>query len=185
MRAEMWSDIPGYEGRYQVSNHGCVRSLPYVRYQKSSHGTMMHKKYSGKMMTPTDNGNGYLMICLSDGGSRKSFYVHRLVADAFIPNPMRLPEINHIDYDKSNNDFLNLEWCTRLENIHHALPRMEKPRAKCKRTMTGEKYITRRKGKWRFSIKRKKIRFDRLFETLEEAIHAREVILSDDEPFTT
>ena len=104
---EIWKDIVGYEGKYQVSSFGKVRALRYKR------GKM-------KEMTLKDNGRGYQRVHLtnSNGKDRKVF-VHRIVAMAFLGNVENL-EINHIDGDKKNNKVDNLEICNRLENIRHS-----------------------------------------------------------------
>lgn len=105
---EIWKDIKGYEGKYQVSNLGNVKSLErfdkYNRYVKE------------KILIPRKHTGGYLRV----GLSRKDFYIHRLVAEAFIPNLKNKKYINHIDGDKTNNNINNLEWCTANENMQHA-----------------------------------------------------------------
>lgn len=103
---EIWKDIHGYEKKYQVSNEGRIRSL---RYNGGNHI---------KEMVPNDNGHGYLSVALCDGGGKRRLcYVHRLVADAFLPNPNNLPQINHIDHDRKNNKADNLEWCSIRYNL--------------------------------------------------------------------
>lgn len=103
---EDWKDIIGYEGLYQVSNFGRVRSLDRI----STSG--QHLK--GKILKLV--GNPYMRIDLCAGNNKVSYIVHRLVAEAFIPNPNNLPCINHIDEDKTNNRVDNLEWCTYKYN---------------------------------------------------------------------
>lgn len=113
---EIWKDIKGYEGLYQVSNLGRVKSLDKIivtidrknRCQKEKILKLQISKY------------GYNVITLWNNNISKQFKVHRLVAIAFIPNPNNLPQINHIDEDKLNNKIDNLEWCTALENNHHS-----------------------------------------------------------------
>ena len=184
---EEWKPISGYEERYEVSNFGRIRSLPYINYQPSSHpGVMMEKRIPGKMMKPTDNGNGYLIVGLRFIGSkRKNHYVHRLVAEAFIPNPDGLKEINHIDYDKKNNSVWNLEWASRQDNIDWSKEHMRKPRPGAPLTNIGMRYISIRKGKYRFSIHLKRLGYqmDKSFDTLDEAIAAREAFLNGKEYF--
>lgn len=118
-RNEIWKDIPGYEGRYKVSNYGRVKSLARVVIRSDN------KKYTHKecIMKHRVNRWGYHLVPLSisNGANRQRKYmVHRLVAMAFIENPNNYPQINHIDGDKSNNTPSNLEWCTNSTNQSHA-----------------------------------------------------------------
>ena len=110
---EIWRDIEGYEGFYQISNLGAVYSVPRKSPNGSSQGgyLLKHRKYR----------NGYHFVSLYKDGHGKQFTIHRLVASAFIDNPRDCPEVNHIDGDKSNNAASNLEWCTRSENNKHAV----------------------------------------------------------------
>jgi hypothetical protein len=98
---EIWKDIKGYEGLYQISNLGRVKSLRNNIFLK-----------------PGDI-NGYLRVQLSNNGIDKKYYIHRLVGTNFIPNPNDYKEINHKDEDKSNNNVSNLEWCDRYYNINY------------------------------------------------------------------
>lgn len=115
---EEWRDVVGYEGFYQVSNLGNVRSVD--RYIECN-GVMRFQK--GKMLSPHMGTFGYKQVILCNKKT-KLFKVHRLVAEAFIPNPNNLPQVNHKDEDKTNNIVENLEWCTCLynltyNNLHH------------------------------------------------------------------
>lgn len=101
---EIWRDVKEYEGYYQVSNRGIVKSLNYNHTGKEG------------ILKAQDNGDGYLYVNLWKEGKMKSCTIHRLVAIAFLPNPNNLPEVNHISEDKSDNRVENLEWCTRLYN---------------------------------------------------------------------
>jgi hypothetical protein len=74
----------------------------------------------GEMVHITDNGHGYKQVVVTLYGKRRKYYVHRLVAECFVSNPKRCREVNHKDGDKANNDYTNLEWCTRSENMLHA-----------------------------------------------------------------
>lgn len=96
---EIWKDVPDYEGLYQVSNLGRIKSL----YNYKRNGT--------NILIPRIK-RGYYTIGLRKNGKRKWFLVHRLVAKAFIPNPNNLPQINHKDENKLNNNIKNLEWCS-------------------------------------------------------------------------
>ncbi len=103
---EYWVDIKGYEGLYQVSTHGRIYSVP----RRGTRGGVLRQGLSR---------NGYQCVALCKDGICKSHMVHRLVAENLIENPDNLPEVNHLDECKTNNHASNLEWCTRLENLHH------------------------------------------------------------------
>ena len=109
---EVWRDIKGYEGCYQVSNLGRVKSLDRV----DRNGC----KRNGLIKKPQDNGNGYQYIQLKKDAKYKNFYVHRLVAIYFINEITGKEYVNHKDGNKKNNRFDNLEWCTESENMQHA-----------------------------------------------------------------
>lgn len=106
---EVWKEIPGYEGVYEVSNYGRVRSNARKVWNYTK---------QGRILKPHRKENGYMQITLC-GRSKyeKHAYIHRLVAEAFIPNPNNLPQVNHKDFDKANNCVENLEWVTAAENI--------------------------------------------------------------------
>jgi hypothetical protein len=112
---EVWKDIAGYEGLYQVSNLGRVKSLErMIPYSKGM------RKIPEKIMKQEKNTDGYLRLKLVNNSGKKNKKIHRLVAEAFIPNPEEKKCINHIDGDKSNNCVKNLEWVTYGENMKHA-----------------------------------------------------------------
>ena len=106
---EIWKDIKGFEGRYQISTTGRVKSLNYNKTKKE------------KILIQTDRGNGYKCVTLSINGKREQINVHRLVAEAFIPNPDNKPEIDHIKpvSEGGTNDVTNLKWVTRSENVNN------------------------------------------------------------------
>ena len=105
---EIWKAIEGTNGRYEVSNTGKVRSLNYNKTGKIKELNQKIDKY------------GYCIVILHMDKKQKYPTVHRLVAKAFIPNPDNLPQVNHIDGNKQNNNVDNLEWCTNSENVQHA-----------------------------------------------------------------
>lgn len=116
---EIWKDVVGYEGLYQVSNLGRVKSLDKNIKVKIRNQNSVIKR--GKILKPNNNNNsGYYKITLSKNGISKVFSVHRLVAETFISNPQNKPCVNHIDGNKLNNDINNLEWTTAKENTIHA-----------------------------------------------------------------
>lgn len=117
---EIWRDINGYEGLYQVSNLGRVKSLErFIKTRKNKNGMngYIHKQESIRI--PTKDYKGYLRLSLCKEGKLKPFRVHRLVAEAFIPNPNNLPQVNHKDENKENNCITNLEWCTNEYNHNY------------------------------------------------------------------
>lgn len=112
---EVWKDVEGYEGLYQVSNLGRVKSLQ--RITKIRHAIRIEKE---KILKQHKNiKSGYMYVYLSNNGKNKGFRIHRLVAETFIPNPNDLPQINHKDENKENNNVDNLEWCTAKYNCNY------------------------------------------------------------------
>lgn len=111
-----WRDIKGYEGLYQVSNAGDIKSLRKLKYNGS--GMFFQKEM---ILSQTNTSTGYKKVELTKEGKRKSHRVHRLVAEAFIPNIENKPYINHIDGNPINNKIENLEWVTQKENVNHAI----------------------------------------------------------------
>lgn len=111
---EVWKDIQGYEGLYQVSNQGRVRSLDH--YASNGHADVLHK---GRILKQDTSNCGYFRVLLSNGKTKKKVAVHRLVAENFINNPNNLPFVNHKDENKQNNCVDNLEWCTRSYNVNY------------------------------------------------------------------
>lgn len=112
---EEWKDIEGYEGLYQVSDWGNVKSLD--RIITKIDGIKQFNK--SKILKKTEDKNGYLFVAL--GAKSKNKKVHRLVAQAFIPNPENKPEIDHIDGNPQNNNIENLQWANRRENINNPI----------------------------------------------------------------
>lgn len=112
---EIWKDVSNYEGLYQVSNLGRVKSLEKIIF---SDGVARRRR---ERILKSTNRRGYRQLTLSKWGDKKQKSVHRLVAESFIPNPDCKLEINHIDGDKANNKVNNLEWCTRRENAIHSV----------------------------------------------------------------
>lgn len=113
---EIWKDVIGYEGYFQVSDKGRFKSV--AREIKKGKGKFLKPE---KILSPYKMTTGYLGIRAEFEGKRKSFQIHREVAKAFIPNPENKPEVNHIDSDRLNPSANNLEWVTRAENREHAI----------------------------------------------------------------
>ena len=113
---EIWKPVAGYEGLYEVSNQGNVRSVDRYVSNNWKNGLRLIK---GKVLNYGCTLGGYKQVHLSKNGSQEPLYVHRLVAEAFLQNPDCLPEINHKDEDKTNNRVENLEWCDRKYNANY------------------------------------------------------------------
>ena len=116
---EVWKDVVGYEGLYQVSNLGRVKSLKYGKE---------------RILKSANIGRGYLKVNLWRNREQKQYLVHRLVGQSFIPNPNNLPEINHRDEDKTNNKVVNLEWCSSKYNANFGT-RNQRQAEKCSKTV--------------------------------------------------
>ena len=153
-----WKLIEGFDGTYSVSNYGEVRN-----------------NKTGKLMKQNKNEKGYLRLGLRKNGKTKYMRVHRLVAQAFIPNPENKPDVNHIDFDKENNCVNNLEWVTCKENNNHSFGNR-----KCsnkinykKVSNTGEKYISYYNGYFVVRIFGKKY-FCKSFKNIEDTKKCRD-----------
>lgn len=114
---ETWKDVAGYEGIYQISNTGKVKSCARNVYQD---GRLKYKKPE-KILKGYKLSCGYMMVDLRVNCNRERKTIHRLVAEAYLPNKENKPMVNHIDGDKLNNSVENLEWVTGSENVIHAL----------------------------------------------------------------
>ena len=108
---ETWKNIKGYEGLYQVSSMGRVKSLE----RKDCLGRIVKER----VLKPCIDRYGYLFVNLCAGGKKRTFFVHRLVCQAFHENPDNKPQVNHLNEDKTNNRVCNLEWATAKENLNH------------------------------------------------------------------
>lgn len=117
----LWRAIQGYEGYYEVSDAGCVRSVDRIVCDKSGRERRLRGKEMKLTHTKGKDGNGYMVVNLRRDGTSYVTFVHILVATAFIPNPHGYPMVNHKDGDKTNNDVRNLEWTTYSYNNVHAL----------------------------------------------------------------
>ena len=115
MKEEIWKDIPGYEGYYQVSNTGRVKSLP--RTVITNNG--FQRRCRGYVLAQSKTHKGYMLVALQRASTSTSISVHRLVAQSFIANPKNLPCVNHKDENKQNNIAENLEWCSYKYNSNY------------------------------------------------------------------
>lgn len=111
---EIWKDIQGYEGRYQISSFGRVKALSFWHNNRFG-GYMTHEHIINGRISR----KGYRYVALQKENEAKEFKVHRLVALHFIQNPHSYPQVNHKDEDKSNNHVSNLEWCTNKYNCNY------------------------------------------------------------------
>lgn len=125
---EIWKDIKGYEGYYQASNLGRIRSVD--RYVKNKNG---YNKRRGLILSQSEDKDGYPCVVLCKNTNRKTCIVHRLIAITFFDKDSSTLEVNHIDFNKKNNNINNLELITREENIIHA---------KINKRFTGRRKIT-------------------------------------------
>lgn len=133
---EEWKPVKGYEGLYEVSNLGRVKSLNYRRTGKE------------RILKGRKNNWGYLQVILYKDDKRKNYKIHRLVAQAFLPNPDNLPEVNHKDEDKTNNCVDNLEYCNNYYNVNYGT-RNERAGKKLKGRKQSEIHIKKRTKKLR------------------------------------
>lgn len=113
---EEWKDIKGFEGYYQISTHGRIRSVNRKIYQPHNQKDSLYKS---RIRKATKDKRGYLEINLCKNCKSKKYLVHRLVAETFIPNPHNYPQVNHKDENKMNNSVDNLEWCSAKYNSNY------------------------------------------------------------------
>lgn len=166
---EKWKNIKieNLLNEYQISDYGNIKR---VKINKLCYGKpyVIEKE---KTLKPFDNGNGYKVISLvvKDGEKRKrkNFYIHRLVAQAFIPNPQNKPEVNHLNYDRGDNRAVNLEWTTDAENTNYSKFNMRHPRKK----ISGIRY---KQNKYEVEVSHGgKLHYCGRYKKYEDAIKAR------------
>ena len=157
-----WKLIEGFDGIYSVSNYGEVRN-----------------NKTGKLMKPRKNETGYLRINLTKNGKPKCMRVHRLVAQAFIPNPENKIQVNHIDFNRENNCVSNLEWVTNQENTQYSVCNRKLPGQRKKRNnKTGERNITHYNGYYVVRIYGKKY-VSKSFKNIDDAKQWRDLRLKE------
>ena len=170
---EVWKDIKGYEGLYQISNLGRVRRLKMWAGNKYSNKWC----YDVKILKPNSNGKGYLTVGLCKKKIRKNHYIHRLVATHFLNGYQNGYVVHHKDHNVANNAYYNLEWCSQKENIKHSIDNMKIMHNTKLPKETNEKYIRLRHNKFELNINKKYIG---RYSSLSEAIVERDKILGGD-----
>lgn len=175
MSEEVWKDIKGYEGWFMISNKGRIKSIKVNRH---THYPNVIKR--DRFLSPFDNGHGYLVVSLGLNHTRKNHYVHRLVAEAFLEKVPGKDFVNHIDYDRKNNNVENLEWCTQRENVLHSSSKMRKVH-NSKVGKSGQKYIRKISGKsgYRLKIRNCDFKIEKYFPDLKSAVIFRDKILKE------
>lgn len=132
---ELWLPVVGYEGLYEVSNQGNIRSVARrIPHSKKGYTRVFY----GSVLTPITNKsrNNYCYISLKKDGKKKNLLLHRLIAQAFIPNPENKNQINHKDYNPCNNAVNNLEWCDSKYNLNYSLCNRKDQKGKHGRKVT-------------------------------------------------
>lgn len=171
---EIWKPIKGYEELYQVSNKGRVKSLDrYIGHRFE--GKL--RKHKGRVLKPS-LWSGYRIVNLVKDKKRKTFQIHRLVAQAFLKNPDKLPVVHHKDSNTLNNTVENLQWCTTRENVFFAKDNMKK-RKDTTKSNTGERYIHYRKKHNSYEVTVDKKYYGK-FKSLEEAIKIRDGVIRNE-----
>lgn len=117
---EIWKDIPGYEGYYQASNFGRVKSMERISIRNNGHSEHSVYRTKEKIKKVQKQSRGYSQVVLYKDGVAKTIRLNTLIARMFVPNPEEKPYVNHIDGNKDNNRADNLEWVTAKENTAHA-----------------------------------------------------------------
>lgn len=160
---EVWKPIHGFNGYYEVSNYGRVRSVD----RTMTYANGLEVRYRGKLLSPFMKANGYLQVTISWHCKNHHKYVHRLVAEAFVvnPDPINKIEVNHLDEDKTNNRYDNLVWCTDKENKNHGTT-IERAVRKRRELHCGEKSVTQYTLDW-VPIK--------TYAGIEEAVNATQI----------
>lgn len=171
---EIWKPIPRYIGLYEVSSLSRVRSLDRIVVVRG-HPMMASKTLRGKILKKWIAQVGYWMVSLGRDGKLTQYYVHRLVAEAFIQNPSNLPNIDHKDGDKTNDNFTNLEWVTQPENMSRAriacIEKTGRAMAKCK--LKPEEVLLIRELIQSSSSRELGLRFGVSYATIEDAVARR------------
>ena len=156
MEQEIWKDIEGYEGKYQVSNYGRVKSLDRFIDKKGQSPAYLHER-----ILSTKIHKGYKTVCLYSNNKQKTFSVHRLIANTFIPNPNNFPHIDHINTIRADNRIENLRWVNRSMNMMNEITHKKRSEYWKEKTKKGENVWVERK-------KRKVVAFDENYNIVYE-----------------
>jgi len=165
---EQWKDIPGYEGLYQVSSEGRVRSLDRIVEQKGNKASIVKRIYKGRVKQPTVFKTGYAMVNLYNQ-NHLTISIHRLVALAFLDPVHGKDTVDHINQNKLDNRLCNLRWANASEQAINRPTRISVSKEHCI-------YITK-ESTYRVRIRRQGLYYNETFDTLQEAINARNVLI--------
>ena len=165
---EIWKDIKGYEGLYQVSNIGNVRSLMF-------RNNKIKKKRNKPLLMKYSKRSGYYIVNLRKNSIRKSHQVHRLVAEAFLKKEKNKDIVNHKDFNRLNNNVNNLEWCTQKENVNWSIEKLK--HSKKFKNKLNEQYIRKKGNIYELTLKKKYIG---TYKTFEEALRKKKKIIKGD-----
>jgi len=142
----IWEPVYEYEGLYEVSRFGDVIGIDRTVIRKTTlkNGLYVEQelKIKGRILKPDISNQGYYMVSLFKNGKSTRFYVHRLVGVAFVDNPNNLPQINHLDSDRLNNFYQNLEWSTQKQNMQHCVKMGRHKPSYCKGEQCGNSKLT-------------------------------------------
>ena len=160
MIEEIWKDIDGYEGQYQISSYGRCRSCDRYVFRKNRWGGTASYFYKSTVMKLSKNNRGYIRVRLSRDNNAKTYLIHRLVAQTFIPNPNNYSQVNHKDENKTNNNVKNLEWCTNKYNLNYGTRNKRAAKTMGKKVVcvaTGEIFNGIREASRKYNIDRSDI----------------------------
>ena len=170
---EIWRPVRGYEGLYEVSNLGRVRSLDRMVPVRKAGGKTFQRIHRGAIKKTFRVRNGYLMVHLNKNGEEIKTLVHRMVAEAFLPKTANKTVVNHLDYCRQNNRADNLEWTTSRDNIRYSRKNM-RTEHRYPAPQSGIKHIYRTRNSWEFRIRRVGMEYSRTFTNIDAAIAAKE-----------